>query len=104
MWKIIAQPDRPQMTVLHMRIAWWITKVTDTHSEYVIITAFRRQQWLSERASMLRYTYIVSLVIRIRRTISAFRFLKALLQVADVGCKSQIAAESVQKEEEPIIL
>ena len=44
------------------RFAFWITKVTDTHSEYVILAAFPRQQWLSERASMLRYTYIAYLV------------------------------------------
>jgi hypothetical protein len=39
-----------------------ITKATDTHSDYVILIAFPRQQWLRERASMLLYTYIVSLV------------------------------------------
>jgi len=32
---------------------------TDTHSEYVIRVAFPHQQWLRERASVLRYTYIV---------------------------------------------
>jgi hypothetical protein len=32
----------------------WITKTTDTHSEYVILIAFPREQWLRERASMLR--------------------------------------------------
>ena len=37
-----------------MRIACWITKVTDTHAEYVILIAFPRQQWLHERASILR--------------------------------------------------
>jgi hypothetical protein len=36
-----------------MRFACWITKATDTHSEYVILIAFPRQQWLRERASML---------------------------------------------------
>ena len=30
------------------------TKATDTHSEYVILIAFTRQQWLHERASVLR--------------------------------------------------
>jgi hypothetical protein len=40
------------------RIACWITKATDTHSEYVIFIAFPRQQWLRERASLLLYTYI----------------------------------------------
>jgi hypothetical protein len=45
-----------------MRFACWITKATDTHSEYVILIAFSLQQWLRERASMLRYTYIACLV------------------------------------------
>ena len=39
-----------------IRFACWITKVTETHSEYVILIAFRRQQWLRERNSMLRYS------------------------------------------------
>jgi hypothetical protein len=46
-----------------MRFACWKTKPTDTHSEYVILIAFQQQQWLRERASMLRYTYIACLVI-----------------------------------------
>jgi hypothetical protein len=37
-----------------MRFACWITKVTDIHSKYVILIAFPRQQWLRERALMLR--------------------------------------------------
>jgi hypothetical protein len=45
-----------------MRSACWITTATDTHSEFVILIAFRQQQWLLERASMLRYTYIACLV------------------------------------------
>ena len=61
MWKIIVESDRPQMTMWRMRTARWITKATDTHSEYVVLTAFPLQQWLHERASMLRYTHIASL-------------------------------------------
>jgi len=45
-----------------MRVACWITKATDTHSECIIPIAFSRQQWLIERARMLRYTYIAFLV------------------------------------------
>ena len=45
-----------------MRFACRITKATDTHSELVLILGFPRQQWLRERASLLRYTYIVSVV------------------------------------------
>jgi hypothetical protein len=37
-----------------LRFACWITKATDTHSQYVIFIAFPRQQWLRERASVLR--------------------------------------------------
>ena len=45
-----------------MRIACWVPKATNPHSEYVIPTAFPLQQWLHERPSVLRYTYIVCLV------------------------------------------
>jgi hypothetical protein len=41
-----------------MCCASWITKATDTHSEYVTLIAFTRQQWLRHRASLLRYTYV----------------------------------------------
>jgi len=37
-----------------MRIACWIPKATNTHSEWVILIAFPLQQWLHERASTLR--------------------------------------------------
>jgi hypothetical protein len=37
----------------------WITKATDTHSEYVIIMASPRQQWFHESPSVLRlYTHV----------------------------------------------
>jgi hypothetical protein len=45
-----------------MRFACWITKATDTHSEYVIFIAFPQQQWLRERALMLRCTHNAYLV------------------------------------------
>jgi hypothetical protein len=46
MWKNIAQPGRPQMTIWPMRISCWIPKATDTHSEYVILNVFALPQWL----------------------------------------------------------
>ena len=42
--------------IRRMRVACLITKATDIHTEYVIIIAFLRQQWLRERALLLRYT------------------------------------------------
>jgi len=45
----IVKTDRPVMTKWHMRrITCWIPKVTNTHSEYLIIIAFKLQQWLHE--------------------------------------------------------
>ena len=41
MWKNIAEPGRPQMTIWRMRIAYWITRATNTHSQYVVLH-FRR--------------------------------------------------------------
>ena len=41
-----------------MRVVCWVTKATDTYSEYVIPIAFPQQQWLHEGASILRYTYV----------------------------------------------
>jgi hypothetical protein len=40
----------------------WIPKDTDTHWKYVILIAFSLQQWLHERASVLRHTYTVCAV------------------------------------------
>jgi len=44
------QPDRPQMKIWRMRIACWIPKATNIHSQYVILIAFPLQQWLQECA------------------------------------------------------
>jgi hypothetical protein len=63
MCKSFVERGRLQLTIWHMRTACWIPKATDTHSEYVIFTTFPLQQWLQEIASLLRYTYIVCLVI-----------------------------------------
>ena len=38
-----------------IRFTCWISKGIDTHSEYVRLIAFPRQQWLSERAQVLRH-------------------------------------------------
>jgi hypothetical protein len=48
--------------IQRMRFACWINKATDTSLEYVMLIVFPRQQWLRERASILRYTYIAYLI------------------------------------------
>jgi len=47
--------------ILGTHIECWITKATDTHSEYAILTAYPTAKWLSERASVLRL-YVCCLV------------------------------------------
>jgi hypothetical protein len=58
MWKNIVERGRSHMTIRRMRIACWILKATNTHSQYVMLIACPLQQWLHERTSMLRHTYI----------------------------------------------
>ena len=60
--KYIIEPDRSQITIWCMRIACWITKATNTHSEYAILNAFSLQQWLHERASVWRNSPLPSLI------------------------------------------
>jgi hypothetical protein len=47
--------------IRRMRLACWITKATNTHSEYVIFIVFffTQQKWWLERASVLRL-YLLS--------------------------------------------
>ena len=51
------------MTLWHMRTAGWIPKATNTHSEYAKFIAFPLQQWLHERTTLFRYTYIACIVV-----------------------------------------
>jgi len=57
-WKNIVEPDSPQITIWCMDITCCVPKATDIHLEYVIPIAFPPQQWLQERASILRYTHV----------------------------------------------
>ena len=51
----MVEPEATDDSIIRrMLIAWWITKATDTHLEYVVLTVFPRQQWLRERASLFR--------------------------------------------------
>ena len=58
MWNTTVEPDRSRVTIWRMRTACWMPKATNAYSEYVILVRFQQQQWLHERASILRYTYI----------------------------------------------
>ena len=55
---------KSQITIWRMRIACWIPKATNTHSQYVLFVAFPLQQRLHQRTSILRYTHIGCIVLR----------------------------------------
>jgi len=42
----ILERRRTQITIWRMRIACWVSKATNIHSEYIILTAFLLQQWM----------------------------------------------------------
>ena len=54
------------MTIWRMRIACWIVKATNTHSQYVTLIAFPLQQWLHDSASLLRLYVHARLVLLVQ--------------------------------------
>ena len=62
-----ARQATDDIVIGRMRVACYVTKSINTHSEYVIPIAFPLQQWLHERASILRCTYVARLVSKLIR-------------------------------------
>ena len=71
--------------IRRMRIACWILKATNTHSECAIFIPFLLQQWLHVRVSMLRYTYIACLVTTLHKSMGTPR----LVVVTPCLCESR---------------
>ena len=65
LWKNNVMASCPQITIWRVCTACWMTKATDTHSEYVIFIDFPLQQMSHERTLMLRYTYTACLVVSV---------------------------------------
>jgi len=55
------QPGTPHKATWRMRIANWVPKAMNTHSEYLLLIEFSLQQWWQVRASLLRSAYFGSL-------------------------------------------
>jgi hypothetical protein len=51
--------------IRRMRFACWITKATDTHSEYVILTVLHDNNGYANAPQCYVYTYIACLVDKI---------------------------------------
>jgi hypothetical protein len=67
-----ARQAKDDNMIRRMRTACWITKATNTHSDYVMLIAFPLQQWLLELASVFRsYVHCLSCsVLKIRIVIT----------------------------------
>jgi hypothetical protein len=61
------------MTIWRMRIAYCIPKATNTHSQYVILTAFPLQQLLNERASSLQADCVWNVMAHAQKPDFVFR-------------------------------
>jgi hypothetical protein len=61
-WKTLVDLEGPQTTIWCKHIACWIPMTTNTQSLYVKLITSPPQHWFQERTSMLRHTYIASLV------------------------------------------
>ena len=47
MWKNIVEPDKPEVKVWCMHIAFGIPKATNTHLQYVTLILFPQQQMVA---------------------------------------------------------
>ena len=81
-----------------IRIAYWIPKVTKTHSKYVIHFAFPLQQWLRECTSLLRNTYIIRLVITWRYMFMDTRMQYRVPNITCMKSTRQISASYADKD------
>jgi hypothetical protein len=57
----IVVPDRPQVTVWRMRIAFWIPRATNTQWQYVLLIVSHYNNCLQELVSVSRFTSVVFL-------------------------------------------
>jgi hypothetical protein len=62
MWKNVVDRGRPQTTIRRSALHAGLLRLR-THTGYEILIGFPLQQWLHERASMLRYLYIACIMI-----------------------------------------
>ena len=62
MWRnMVRTREASGDNVVHV-FSCWLTKATNTHSQYVILIAIPLQQWLWEHALMVHYIYCACLV------------------------------------------
>jgi hypothetical protein len=58
-----ASQDTDDNIIWRMRIAYWITKATDAHAEYVILIAFHGNNGYPNAPQLYVYTYMSSALL-----------------------------------------
>jgi hypothetical protein len=82
--------------IRRMRVACWITKATDTHSEQATLIVFAVQQWLCERASVLRHTDLAYLVKHSLQLTSGFKSLMTDGDIRERRCMKSRSAQTTR--------
>jgi len=82
------QPVASRYTDIATRPVSWITKATNTHSQYAILNAFPLQQWLHERTSLLRYSTLP--VLLRSRVVTLLQFIPwTYFKTTTITCRSR---------------
>jgi hypothetical protein len=70
MWKNVVETDRPEIDniIRRMRVAFWISKATDTHSEYVTLLFHCHNGWTKAPECWIVRTWRLSLNSNQRKT------------------------------------
>ena len=99
MWKNIVESGSPKMTILWRQFPCWIIKATNTHSECVILIDFPLQQWLHERATVLRYVYTACIAFFRTRSIlfSLRQNISVVQQTKHISSRMQMNKQSDRK-------
>ena len=83
MWKNIGQSGRPQMTIWRMHFLYWIHKVINTSSKYVILITFPLQLWVHDPTSMLHFMFFDFLLVYAYCSF-CFSFLSQLVNILQI--------------------
>jgi len=75
-----------------MRVTCWINKATDTGSDYAILNAFSRQQWLCQPASMLLYSTL-PVLLSLNTSLPVYQFVHTLSNNSYVMRRLQISCK-----------
>jgi len=84
----MVEPDRPQMTIWRMRFAWWIIKLTDTHSIFNAYCFPTSTMVTRTRLNVTLFLHFLSCLFLYRATVTTIRKTNTCLVKNGYGCAS----------------